>query len=73
MMSQKSTAVKSLTGGIAHLFKQNKVNFVLPLSMITQNIYKNIICIMQIVYMTNIQCVYIWIKCSSSTDYEARP
>ncbi|KAI8511717.1 hypothetical protein Bbelb_108170 [Branchiostoma belcheri] len=25
MMSQKSTAVKALTGGIAHLFKQNKV------------------------------------------------
>lgn len=25
MMEQKSTAVKALTGGIAHLFKQNKV------------------------------------------------
>lgn len=25
MMEAKSTAVKSLTGGIAHLFKQNKV------------------------------------------------
>ena len=25
MMSQKSKAVKALTGGIAHLFKQNKV------------------------------------------------
>ena len=24
-MGQKSTAVKALTGGIAHLFKQNKV------------------------------------------------
>lgn len=26
MMEQKSTAVKALTGGIAHLFKQNKVS-----------------------------------------------
>lgn len=25
MMAQKSGAVKALTGGIAHLFKQNKV------------------------------------------------
>lgn len=25
MMEAKSTAVKALTGGIAHLFKQNKV------------------------------------------------
>lgn len=25
MMEQKSSAVKALTGGIAHLFKQNKV------------------------------------------------
>ena len=25
MMDQKSTAVKTLTNGIAHLFKQNKV------------------------------------------------
>lgn len=25
MMDQKLTAVKALTGGIAHLFKQNKV------------------------------------------------
>lgn len=25
MMGQKSKAVKALTGGIAHLFKQNKV------------------------------------------------
>ena len=25
MMEQKSAAVKALTGGIAHLFKQNKV------------------------------------------------
>ena len=29
MMKQKETAVKSLTGGIAHLFKQNKVCSVL--------------------------------------------
>ncbi|GCB80063.1 hypothetical protein scyTo_0018866 [Scyliorhinus torazame] len=28
MMEQKSNAVKSLTGGIAHLFKQNKVTHV---------------------------------------------
>jgi pyruvate/2-oxoglutarate dehydrogenase complex dihydrolipoamide dehydrogenase (E3) component len=28
MMKQKETAVNSLTGGIAHLFKQNKVCFV---------------------------------------------
>ena len=27
MMEQKSTAVKTLTNGIAHLFKQNKVIF----------------------------------------------
>lgn len=27
MMAQKSGAVKALTGGIAHLFKQNKVRF----------------------------------------------
>lgn len=27
MMAQKSGAVKALTGGIAHLFKQNKVGF----------------------------------------------
>lgn len=27
MMEQKSGAVKALTGGIAHLFKQNKVCF----------------------------------------------
>lgn len=27
MMNQKSNVVKALTGGIAHLFKQNKVNF----------------------------------------------
>lgn len=27
MMEQKRTAVKGLTGGIAHLFKQNKVLF----------------------------------------------
>lgn len=26
MMEQKSSAVKALTGGIAHLFKQNKVS-----------------------------------------------
>lgn len=26
MMEQKSNAVKALTGGIAHLFKQNKVS-----------------------------------------------
>lgn len=26
MMEQKTTAVKALTGGIAHLFKQNKVS-----------------------------------------------
>ena len=26
MMEQKSAAVKGLTGGIAHLFKQNKVS-----------------------------------------------
>lgn len=26
MMEQKSGAVKALTGGIAHLFKQNKVS-----------------------------------------------
>ena len=26
MMKQKETAVKSLTSGIAHLFKQNKVS-----------------------------------------------
>lgn len=30
MMAQKSGAVKALTGGIAHLFKQNKVR---PLSL----------------------------------------
>ena len=28
MMNQKSTAVKGLTGGIAMLFKQNKVCFI---------------------------------------------
>ncbi|WP_369041677.1 FAD-dependent oxidoreductase, partial [Acinetobacter baumannii] len=28
MMAQKSGAVKALTGGIAHLFKQNKVTHV---------------------------------------------
>lgn len=28
MMAQKSGAVKALTGGIAHLFKQNKVQYV---------------------------------------------
>jgi len=27
LMEQKSTAVKALTGGIVHLFKQNKVLF----------------------------------------------
>lgn len=27
MMEQKSTAVKTLTNGIAHLFKQNKVKY----------------------------------------------
>ena len=27
MMEAKSTAVKTLTNGIAHLFKQNKVSF----------------------------------------------
>lgn len=27
MMEQKSSAVKALTGGIAHLFKQNKVSW----------------------------------------------
>lgn len=28
MMAQKSGAVKALTGGIAHLFKQNKVRVI---------------------------------------------
>ena len=28
MMEQKSTAVKTLTNGIAHLFKQNKVKYI---------------------------------------------
>ena len=33
MMEQKSTAVKTLTNGIAHLFKQNKVLYLLWLSI----------------------------------------
>ena len=33
MMEQKSTAVKTLTNGIAHLFKQNKVLYSLWLSI----------------------------------------
>lgn len=34
MMEQKSSAVKALTGGIAHLFKQNKVSLDYILSYI---------------------------------------
>ncbi|KAJ8392265.1 hypothetical protein AAFF_G00078330 [Aldrovandia affinis] len=36
MMSQKSGAVKALTGGIAHLFKQNKVTHVNGFGKITE-------------------------------------
>ncbi|XP_068168646.1 dihydrolipoyl dehydrogenase, mitochondrial [Antennarius striatus] len=35
MMAQKSGAVKALTGGIAHLFKQNKVTHVNGFGMVT--------------------------------------
>ncbi|KAL7976273.1 hypothetical protein Chor_002492 [Crotalus horridus] len=35
MMEQKSSAVKALTGGIAHLFKQNKVTHVSGFGKIT--------------------------------------
>lgn len=35
LMSQKSAAVKALTGGIAHLFKQNKVRHIEGLGTIT--------------------------------------
>lgn len=34
MMEAKSTAVKALTGGIAHLFKQNKVTIKLSKSTV---------------------------------------
>ena len=34
MMAQKSGAVKALTGGIAHLFKQNKVRLLSVLTVL---------------------------------------
>lgn len=36
-MAQKSGAVKALTGGIAHLFKQNKVGFSLNFHTLNAN------------------------------------
>lgn len=36
MMAQKSGAVKALTGGIAHLFKQNKVGFLCPFPVLLE-------------------------------------
>lgn len=39
MMAQKSGAVKALTGGIAHLFKQNKVRFSISFSICFSCLY----------------------------------
>ena len=39
MMAQKTKAVKGLTGGIAHLFKQNKVS----VSFVTSSAKKELI------------------------------
>lgn len=38
MMAQKSGAVKALTGGIAHLFKQNKVRPSPPHLLLMENL-----------------------------------
>lgn len=38
MMAQKSGAVKALTGGIAHLFKQNKVRSEVYLSNVIKGV-----------------------------------
>ena len=42
MMEQKSTAVKTLTNGIAHLFKQNKVLYWLwlPINFISEVFFR---------------------------------